>query len=312
MEPLSSSEKSTSVRSAGVPAWVRVGMQGLEALWPPLATRVAERMLLTPLQHRRPARERVLLERSRPVQAVGPLGVLRGHAWGAGPPVLLVHGWAGRGTQLAAFAAPLVAAGHEVLAYDLPGHGGSDGERVSLLDFRDAVIAIGRQHGPLFAAIAHSMGGAAAALAAADGLRVERLVLVASPASLREQTRRFAATLGLSDDVYARVTARLEARLGATMESIEIETIAARIAADTLVVHDAGDDEVDPAHADRIARALPRARVHATYGLGHNKVLRDPGVVGVVAEFITGRPPIALDLDALLERELFDRDARGA
>ena len=42
------------------------------------------------------------------------------------PSVYLVHGWGGRGSQLAAFVEPLVAAGHRVVLFDAPSHGDSD------------------------------------------------------------------------------------------------------------------------------------------------------------------------------------------
>ena len=53
-------------------------------------------------------------------------------AWGAGPSVLLVHGWEGRGAQLGALVDPLVAAGYRVVALDGPAHGDSPG-RLSTL-----------------------------------------------------------------------------------------------------------------------------------------------------------------------------------
>ena len=43
--------------------------------------------------------------------------------WGEGPVVLLVHGWGGWRGQLGRFVAPLVDAGHRVVAVDAPGHG---------------------------------------------------------------------------------------------------------------------------------------------------------------------------------------------
>ena len=42
-------------------------------------------------------------------------------SWGEGPTVLLVHGWEGRGSQMAAFAAPLAEAGFRAVAFDAPG-----------------------------------------------------------------------------------------------------------------------------------------------------------------------------------------------
>src|SRR6478672_6561261 len=40
---------------------------------------------------------------------------VRGHVFGEGPTVYLVHGWGGRASQLAAFVEPLVAKRHRVV-----------------------------------------------------------------------------------------------------------------------------------------------------------------------------------------------------
>ena len=39
------------------------------------------------------------------VESLG--AAVRGHVWGEGPVVYLVHGWGGRGSQLASFVEPL-------------------------------------------------------------------------------------------------------------------------------------------------------------------------------------------------------------
>jgi pimeloyl-ACP methyl ester carboxylesterase len=307
--------KSTNVRSQA-PAWLRAGMHGLDWVLPPLAAQLAERLMLTPLRHRTPRRERPLLDTARVLTLPWwPRGnTLVGYAWGSGPPILLVHGWAGRATQLGELVAPLVAAGHRVIGFDLPAHGRSDGDRSNVIEFREALLAIGRHHGPFAGVVAHSMGGAAAALAVASGLQTRRLVLIGSPASLREQTQRVGAALGVSAGTVARVTARLEERFSFPLDTIEIEALAPRVEASTLVVHDEGDEEVPFEAGARVARGLPRARLLRTQGLGHRRILRDPATVGAIAEFLTGQSPAAPPptLEEQLERELYDRDARAA
>ena len=113
---------------------------------------------------------------------------------GEGAPILLVHGFGGS-TFGWRHVMPLLAAGHRVVAVDVPGFGFSDrspslvlsqgrqAERmVSLLDHLGIARAV---------VIGHSMGGAIAQrLAAAFPARVERLVLVAAvDASVRPAWR---------------------------------------------------------------------------------------------------------------------------
>src|ERR1051325_5613961 len=93
-------------------------------LGPALAGRLAAKLFARPRRHPRPDRERELIARGTRVPL--PDG-LHATAWGAGPTVLLVHGWEGRGAQLGAFVDPLVAAGVSGVAVDAPGHRGTPG-----------------------------------------------------------------------------------------------------------------------------------------------------------------------------------------
>jgi fermentation-respiration switch protein FrsA (DUF1100 family) len=55
-----------------------------------------------------------------------------------------------------------------------------------------------------------------------------------------------------------------------------------------LFVHDEDDAEVAFENALRLSRRLPAARLLRTYGLGHRRILREPAVVGAVADFAGG------------------------
>ena len=102
--------------------------------------------------------------------------------WGNpdGPLVILLHGWSGRGTQMGAFAAPLVEKNYRVIALDGPAHGDSAGEMTNPGDFANCLLQAQKEFGKIKAVIAHSFGGGSSVLAVSRGLRLEKLVLVAS------------------------------------------------------------------------------------------------------------------------------------
>ncbi len=56
----------------------------------------------------------------------------------------------------------------------------------------------------------------------------------------------------------------------------------------TLVVHDRDDASTDVGDGEAIAAAWPRAELTVTTGLGHRRILRDPGVVAQVVDFVSG------------------------
>src|SRR2546426_12114249 len=104
-------EKSTIVRSgrrARLLPLARQGNRALSALAPALATRLAERLFLTPPRGRRPGEEIDLLAtaRARPMR-VGARRLETG-GWGGGAGVLLGPGWGGRGAPFASFVGPMV------------------------------------------------------------------------------------------------------------------------------------------------------------------------------------------------------------
>jgi pimeloyl-ACP methyl ester carboxylesterase len=224
--------------------------------------------------------------------AVG-AATVTGESWGDGPPVYLLHGWAGYGGQLTGFVPPLVARGHRVVAFDAPSHGrsapGRDGPRSSSIpEFADTLAAVTHHHGPAYAVIAHSLGAVAAAIALCDGLTADRLVLLAPLAGPRSHAADLATVLGYGDRTRRRLIARVERRVGAPMHHFDVPALGRAVRMPpTLVVHDRGDRSTRHADGAAIAAAWPNASLHSTTGLGHTRILRDPSVIGRVTDFLT-------------------------
>lgn len=204
------------------------------------------------------------------------------------PTVLLVHGMSGRGTQLAGFAAPLVAAGLRVLAFDAPGHGAAEGRRSSLPDLARVVQQVGAAVGPLAGIVAHSNGAAATTVALDRGLKADRVVLLAPPEDLRAYMAGLAAQLGIGAAVVSAVQARLERRYGMAFEDLRGSTLARRRVQPALILHDRDDAVVGVADGRRLAANWPGARLQLTEGLGHNRILRDAEVQKQAVDFLTG------------------------
>jgi pimeloyl-ACP methyl ester carboxylesterase len=284
-------ENSTTVRTQRpLPFQLRAAREGLRALSrvaPEGAAAIVERMFLSPRRHPRPQVERDLLRGARTVALPTKHGRLAAWEWGTtGPRVLLVHGWEGRGSQLGALAAPLVALGFRVVAFDTPGHGDSPGERSSFFHFADAIEAATRVLGPFHAVVAHSMGGATLLWANRLVPVAERFVMIAPPRDLGDFTRSFSKLLGLPEDVRARVHRRIGARFGVSVEAVRAEPLASGMRGPLLVVHDEEDREVPVACGEAIAKAWPGAELVRTRGLGHQRILRDPATLQLVARFV--------------------------
>jgi hypothetical protein len=72
--------------------------------------------------------------------------------------------------------------------------------------------------------------------------------------------------------------------------AFDMTRIAAGLAVPLLLVHDRDDIDVPWQDATAIARAWPGARMLMTGSLGRCRVLRDPHVIGAVADFMAALP----------------------
>lgn len=288
------SDNSTIVRSQAatktppsVPQALRTGLRALGAVAPGLAARVGERLFLTPQRHAAPAREREALQGARPFGVPFRGGRLRAWSFGEGPAVLLVHGWSGRGGQLAAFAPPLLLAGFRVVTFDGPAHGLSSGRWASVPMFAEALRVLAARVGGVRAVIAHSFGAPSVTHALLSGLKLDAAVFVGPPRSPAEPFRQFCEALGLSEALRARLRVRLEARVGLSLEELDVPRLARGLDTPLLVIHDRDDVEVAWADGAAIAEGWPGARLHTTTGLGHRRILRAPEALRQATDFIT-------------------------
>jgi pimeloyl-ACP methyl ester carboxylesterase len=131
------------------------------------------------------------------------------------------------------------------------------------------------------------MGALAAATAVVDGLQAQRLVLIAPMENPVAQARQLATALGFGERTRRRLIARVERRVGAPMRHFDLPAFGAAVAMPpTLLVHDRDDRSTPVEHAATIAAAWPGASLTMTAGLGHIRILADPGVVTHVVEFV--------------------------
>jgi pimeloyl-[acyl-carrier protein] methyl ester esterase len=228
---------------------------------------------------------------------------------GAGPPLVLLHGWALHG-GLFAPVLPALARHNRVHVVDLPGHGHSGALASWTLDaVVDALDEAFARHAPL-RVLGWSLGGSIALRwAARRPGRVRRLVLVAAtpkfvtsgdwPHAMSEETlARFAdelrvayratfvrfLSLQVQGSDAARATLAMLRReaiaRGEPDRSVLVDALHALADVDlradvpgietpTLVLGGGRDTLVPPQACEWLARTLPDARLHTVRGAGH-------------------------------------------
>jgi pimeloyl-ACP methyl ester carboxylesterase len=213
------------------------------------------------------------------------------YSWGdpsTQPYILLSHGWSSHATRFLPWIAPLRAAGYAIVGFDQIGHGRSSGRRTTLPDFAVVLAAVVRRHGPCAAVVAHSLGGAAATLALADGLQASRAILIAPAADPIDAASRFARFVGLAERLGSHLFDEYEAQHPLRVASLQAHLKAPSIARPALIVHDLADREVPWAEGERYARHWPDARLLTTTGLGHHRIVDDASVIDAGLRFLRG------------------------
>jgi pimeloyl-ACP methyl ester carboxylesterase len=267
---------------------LRLAIFLLNKLSPELAARLVERIWFAAQRHAEPQRESQWRASARQARLDFDQGELAVYLWGdAGPAVLLMHGWSGRGTQLAAFAGPLQQAGYRVVAFDAPAHGQSSADTTHMFKIVEALRAVDREYGPFHGVVAHSFGAMVLARALHDGFTTQRAVCISPPAQLRFLIDSYCESLRVPLRVRQRFEKRLEKYFGEDIHSrVSSECNARKLSIPALIVHDENDHDVSVEQGRRLAEAWPGAQLVITHGLGHRRILRDPETIRRVVEYV--------------------------
>ncbi|HEY5953430.1 MAG TPA: alpha/beta fold hydrolase [Terrimicrobiaceae bacterium] len=205
--------------------------------------------------------------------------------WGAGRPVLLVHGWGGRATNFAAFLGPMNAAGLGVVAFDAPAHGQSTGTLSSGPAFAAAIEAVEEQQGPFHAIVAHSLGALASTCALGRRVRVGKVVYLGACCWVEPLLTEFIKPFELAEEVRRELWRISAGEFGLT--EISAEVVAPQLG-DTaaILMHDPDDTEMPFSHSAALADAWPNGLLLPTPNVGHRRILRARSIIERTLEHI--------------------------
>jgi pimeloyl-ACP methyl ester carboxylesterase len=211
--------------------------------------------------------------------------------WGRAdaPLVGLVHGWEGHAAQLGGFAAPLVAAGFRVLAFDAPGHGDSPGNEANVPLIARVLVELGARFGGFFGLVGHSMGAAAAAMATTLGVAPAGVVFLAPPLCQTDRVSRLVERLQLAPGASAAFIAALERKTGFRHEDVDMRVAARRASFPALLLHDPADRSCPFRNSELIAAEWPGSMIVPCPGRGHLRILSTPDVHRQTVEFLSAR-----------------------
>ncbi len=266
----------------------------LEKISVQLAAFIAMRVWRMTRRYSVPDRERAwLCEASSEFIHVGKQRI-RLQRWGVNNrlTVLLIHGWGGRGSQMAAFAGPLVDLGYAVIAPDLPGHGESDGKSTDLLECRQVLHAIQHSTGDFAGIIAHSFGAVVCTYGLREGLSAGACVLIGTPFSGAKIFASYINWLAPPRSVVEQMKKNLERKFGRDVwRSMSPGEHAPHLDTPCLILHDEHDRDVPIESARLLVKKWAGAELVCTRDLGHRRILRDAKCIQLAVEFIADRDP---------------------
>lgn len=262
----------------------------VEALSPRLAARWFQHLFFTPFRYQLPAKEVEVLQHAKKyVIQVGEKKI-QVYAWGEGPAVVVVHGWAGRGTQFRKFVEPFTQAGYRLVAMDGPAHGQSEGKSTEIMEFAQAITSL-FNHEKAIAIIAHSFGGVASLYAIAHGMQAKVLINIASPTIAEEIIQSFLRALKASPRMGLLFREFIVKRTGKQFEDFSALEIIRQVPAtlNFLLIYDEDDEEVTMAHAYAMKKQFPQALLFETKKLGHTRILKEDSVINRCVTFVQQR-----------------------
>jgi len=208
------------------------------------------------------------------------------YQFGQGKRTLLVHGWEGQASDFFKLIEPLIKSGHEVWAFDGPGHGGSSGNSSNVFEFVDIIGKLNEKFGPFEYGIGHSMGGVALGLASETReFNPQKIVTMGSPNKFENILKAFSSSIGLSKKIEKTLIDQIEKKLGRKLSEVSVEKAVSNSETEFLIVHDSDDKWVPFESAEAIAAQNENSELYKSQGLGHFKILRDEQTISKMMNF---------------------------
>lgn len=203
--------------------------------------------------------------------------------------ILIVHGFESSARNFDRYIGPLVRKGYEILAFDGPAHGRSDGKRITIPQYRKMLEEACNRYGPINGFLAHSFGGLALAHLL-EGLPHDeqtKVVWVAPAAETVTAIDSFFRFLDLGDDIRKEFDQYILEKSGHPPDYFSIKRTLPAIKAKVLWIHDEEDEITPLADAQKVKElGSPQIQFHFTKGLGHRRIYKENKIVKMIVDFL--------------------------
>lgn len=206
---------------------------------------------------------------------------------------LILHGFGSAAHKFEDYARLLVAEGFEVLAFDAPAHGHSEGDTTNAIEYSEMIGIVLEKFGPVQYFTAHSFGGISLSLALEQLPHNEdtRVVFIAPATETTSAIDGAFKMLKLKNtkvrDEFDKLIFEISGKEAAWFS---MRRAAHHIKASILWIHDEDDDITPWADALQVKKDNhPNIQFVLTKGLGHRKIYHDEMVKKQVVNFLQKR-----------------------
>ena len=208
-----------------------------------------------------------------------------------GKKILIVHGFSSYAYKFEKYILPLKKEGFEVLMFDAPAHGSSDGKLINAYIYSKAILKIEVLYGPIYGFMGHSLGGLASALAfeALPNRENRKLVLVAPATETERAIENFFTIIPADEKVKLAFREMIIEMTDQPVSYYSVSRIVKNLNSPVLWVHDKQDTicpfaDVKPL----LSLDLPHVKFLITENMGHSRVYKDNKVCNEIIHFFSG------------------------
>ncbi len=217
---------------------------------------------------------------------------VNGYRWNFPQPMraLILHGFGSAAHKFEDYAHLLVAKGYEVLAFDAPAHGESDGTTTNAIEYCAMIKKVIEDFGPVQSFLAHSFGGISLSLALEEIAHDEnmRVVFIAPATETTSAVDGAFNMLRIKNEAVRQEFEKLVFKVsGKNTEWFSMRRAMHNISASILWIHDEDDDITPWADALKVKEDNhPNIKFVLTKGLGHRKIYHDDDVKNMLVNFL--------------------------
>lgn len=217
---------------------------------------------------------------------------IKGHRWNhpQTKKALLLHGFGSAAYKFESYVAPFAAKGYEVLAFDAPAHGDSDGKTTNAIEYSAMIKKVIALYGPVHCFIGHSFGGISLSLALEEVPHDAacKIVFIAPATETTSAVDGAFAMLKIKDAAVRKEFDRIIfEKSGKETAWFSIRRAVHNIKAQILWIHDE-DDDITPLRDALKVKDDNHTNINfmITKGLGHRKIYHDKAVKKAIENFV--------------------------